>query len=79
MVIGDLLLANRDKLRNRVRYLTMDSSTVFTSVVVDELFLSAMGELANRLPDDGFLYSLDSCGFFSATAIFQRTVQEQLT
>jgi hypothetical protein len=39
VVVGELLLAVRDKLRNSLRDLTLDSSTVVTSLVVDELFL----------------------------------------
>jgi hypothetical protein len=49
------------------------------AVVVDVLLLSVMGELRNKLPDVGVLYSLDSCGYLSATANCQVTVQEQLT
>jgi hypothetical protein len=66
VVVGELLLGVRGKLRNSLRYLTLDSSTVFTSVIVDELFLSAMGELTNRLP------LLESCTVFTAVAICQQ-------
>jgi hypothetical protein len=63
-----------------IAYQTLDSPTVLIAMVVDELLLLVvMGELTDRIPDVAVLYSLDSCGYLSATANCQGTVQEQFT